>query len=199
MRAWQATVVVAALLPAVAAPAQVLADMGPERIRAALAWGFSAPETDLEQYDLRTDRTWLVNFDTPFLRVAQFSRAMKIQNLPVSEADVSPKLAGPEVHVYAHARMDVSGSRPLPNIDYVVIVRPRPGGLADTVLPTFVQSFVRRVPADEDFMGPTRIARSVKAVFPLRALAAGNEVRLTFEGGAVQSVPITPAVLARVK
>jgi hypothetical protein len=57
---------------------------------------------------------------------------------------------------------------------------------------------VRRVPIDAD-AGPTRIARSVKAVFPLGALAAGNEVRLTFENGTFQTVAITPEALARVR
>jgi hypothetical protein len=180
------------------ARAQVVQDMTPERIREALEWGVSASETELSQYDLRTDKTWLVNFDTPFLRVAQFSRAMKIQNSPATEGDVSPKLAAPEVHLYAHARQTAGGG-PLPNIEYVMVVRPRPDGAAENLLPTSLQSFVRRVPRDEDVGGPTRIARSVKASFPMRALAAGNEVRLTFEGGIVQSIPITAEALGRVR
>lgn len=198
MRHWQAAISLMALLPAAETHAQFVADMSPERVREALAWGLRAPETELDQYQLRTDRSWLVNFDTPFLRVAQLSRAMKIQNAPASEADVSPKVAGPEVHVYAHARMDTGGG-PLPNIDYVVILHPRPGAELETILPSSVQSFVRRVPTDADFMGSTRIARSLKAVFPLRALAAGNSVRITFEGGTAQTILITPELLARVR
>ncbi len=198
MRHWPAAIALMALLPAAPTHAQLVGDMSPDRVREALAWGLRAPETELDQYELRTDRTWLVNFDTPFLRVAQLSRAMKIQNSPASEADVSPKVAGPEVHVYAHARMD-TGRGPVPNIDYVVILHPRPGAPSETILPSSVQSFVRRVPTDADFMGSTRIARSVKAVFPLRALAAGNTVRLTFEGGTAQTFSITPELLARVR
>ena len=75
----------------------------------------------------------------------------------------------------------------------------RAGAASETILPSSVQSFVRRVPTDADFTGSTRVARSVKAVFPLRALAVGNTVRLTFEGGAVQTFPITPDLLARVR
>ena len=197
MRAWQATIVLAALFPTATTRAQGAAELTPDRLHEALEWGLTAPETELEQYPLRTERTWLVNFDTPFLRVAQFSRAMKIQNTPATESDVSPKLAGQELHLYAHARVAAAGG-PLPNIDYVVILRPRPGGAAETILPISVQSFVRRVPIDAD-TGPTRIARSVKAVFPLGALAAGNEVRLTFENGGFQTVTITPEALARVR
>jgi hypothetical protein len=197
VRAWQATIVLAALFSAATTRAQCATEMTPDRMHEALEWGLSAPETDLEQYPLRTERTWLINFDTPFLRVAQFSRAMKIQNTPATDSDVSPKLAGQELHVYAHARVGAGGGA-LPNIDYVVILHPRAGGASETILPTSVQSFVRRVPADAD-AGPTRIARSVKAIFPIGALAAGNEVRLTFENGTFQTATITSEALARVR
>src|SRR5262249_45974551 len=91
-----------------------------DRVREAFQWGLVAPEVDLAQYELRTDRTWLVNFDTPFLRVAQLSRAMKIQNTPFTEADVSPKTSADEVHIYAHARPDAVGGRAtLPNIEFM--------------------------------------------------------------------------------
>lgn len=197
MQAWRAMLVVGTLVPAALVQAQPIGEMGPQRIREAIDWGVSAPESDLEQYPMRTDRTWLVNFDTPFLRVARFSRAMKIQNLPVSEADVSPKLASGEFHLFAHARVD-GGGGVLPNIDYAVIVRPRPGETPETILPSAVQSYLRRVPVAAD-SGPTRIARSIKASFPLRALAAGNEVRLTFEGGGRETITITPDMVARVR
>ena len=197
MQAWRAILVLGTQIPAALVCAQPVCEMGPQRIREAIEWGVSAPESDLEEYPMRTDRTWLVNFDTPFLRVAQFSRAMKIQNTPITEADVSPKLAGGELHLFAHARFDGVGSV-LPNLDYAVIVRPRPGETPETILPTTTQSFLRRVPAEAD-SGPTRIAKSIKAFFPLRALAAGNEVRLTFEGGARETILITPEVVARVR
>jgi hypothetical protein len=205
--AWLALAVAASVVQAEAAaraeppPRGIVREMTGERVREAIAWGESAPEKDLEQYGLKTDRTWLVNFDTPFLRVAQFARAMKIQNQPVTEAEVPAKLVADELHLYAHARIDTSGegSATLPNIEYLMIMKPNPDAPSETILPLAVQSFVRRVPADENFWGPTRIARSVKAVFPLHALVAGNEVRVTFEGGAVESIRIAPEVLARVR
>jgi hypothetical protein len=197
VRAWQATIVLAALFPTATTRAQCATELTPDRLHEALEWGLSAPETELEQYPLRTERTWLINFDTPFLRVAQFSRAMKIQNTPATDSDVSPKLAGQELHIYAHARVGTGGGT-LPNIDYIVILRPHPGGASETIIPVSVQSFIRRVPIDAD-AGPTRIARSVKAVFPLGALAAGNEVRLTFENGTFQTATITAEALARVR
>ncbi len=188
------------MLPAAFASAAAPANLTPERVREAIQWGVSAPESDLAQYEMKTERTWLVNFDTPFLRVAQLARAMKIQNTPLTEADVSPRTTADEVHIYAHARPEGSTVRghALPNIEHVLIVRPREEG-AEPVPPLSVQSFVRRVPMGDDWSGPTRISRSVKAIFPLPALAAGNEVRLIFEGGEMQSVRITPEMLARVR
>ena len=170
-----------------------------ERVREAIQWGLVAPEADLVQYAIRTDRTWLVNFDTPFLRVAQFSRAMKIQNAPVSEGDVSPKIAADEVHVYAHARPEATkGRASLPNIDHLYIVRSR-AGTYEIIQPSNVMSFVRRVPMGDDWSGPPRISRSVKAAFPPAALTPGNEVRVVFESGEVQSIRITEDTLSRVR
>jgi hypothetical protein len=176
--------------------------MTAERVRQAISWGLNAPERDLEQYEIKADRTWVLNFDTPFLRVAQYSRAMKIQNQSISEADLSPKIVADELHVYAHARLDgpSSTSTSLPNIEYIVILKPSPQGAAETILPLSLLSFVRRVPpSDADPWGPTKIAKSVKAAFPLSALAAGNEVRIIFEGGLIQSVTLEAALLARVR
>jgi hypothetical protein len=78
------------------------------------------------------------------------------------------------------------------------IVHPLSEG-SETIQPTSVQSFLRRVPMGEDWSGPTRISRSVKAIFPMRAFVAGNEVRLVFEGGEVQAVKITADVLNKVR
>ncbi|HXB55162.1 MAG TPA: hypothetical protein VN461_10290 [Vicinamibacteria bacterium] len=199
-----ATLVLAAVVSLGKAEARALdgPEMTPERVRQAISWGLSAPERDLEQYEIRADRNWVLNFDTPFLRVAQFSRAMKIQNQPISEADLSPKLVAGELHVYAHAKADssASGSLPLPNIEYIVIMKAAPDGPAETILPTTVLSFIRRVPPSEaDPWGPTKIARSVKATFPLQALAPGNEVRILFEGGLIQTVRLEADLLARVR
>src|SRR5207344_606330 len=65
--------------------------LSPERTREAIQWGLAAPETELAQYELKTERTWLINFDTPFLRVAQLARAMKIQNTPLTADDLSAR------------------------------------------------------------------------------------------------------------
>jgi hypothetical protein len=176
--------------------------LSPERVREAIQWGLAAPEPELAQYEMKTDRTWLVNFDTPFLRVAQLARSMKVQNTPFTAEDVPPRTTADEVHVYAHARPEGATQRgpSLPNIEHVLIVRTREDGAGTEPLsPLSVQSFVRRVPMGDDWSGPTRIARSVKAVFPLHVLAPGNDVRLVFESGETQTVRITAEMLSRVR
>ncbi len=202
-RAVEATLTLALLGAGLASRAAALspAEMTPERIRQAITWGETAPESELEPYTIRADRTWVVNFDTPFLRVARLARAMKIQNQPITEEDISPKVVAHEVHLYAHARLGGASAsgRDLPNIEYVGIARPNPNGPSETIHPISSQSFVRRVPAEGDYSGPARIARSVKAVFPLSALAPGNEVRIVFEGGAIQTVTLGSDLLARLR
>ena len=67
-------------------------------------------------------------------------------------------------------------------------------------MPLSVLSFIRRVPPSEaDPWGPTKIAKSVKATFPLQALAPGNEVRILFEGGVIHSLRLEADLLARVR
>jgi hypothetical protein len=187
---------VVAVLLAAAAAAQPAGLDGVDAVRRALRHGLEAPEAALAQYELKLERNWLVNFDTPFLRVAQYARSMKIQNVLVSDADVPPKLVTAEVHFYAHARYDAQG--PLPNIEYMIVTRQRGDGPAETVMPLSLQAFVRRVP-HEDGDGRTRVARSVRAAFPLHVLAPGYAVRLSFEGGTLESVPITEVALTRVR
>src|SRR5258708_31364814 len=103
---------------------------------------------------------------------------MKIQNQPISEADLSPKLLAGELHVYAHAKVDSSatGSLPLPNIEYIVIMRATPDGPAATILPLSVLSFIRRVPPTEpDLWGPPKTPNTAKATSPLKALPPANQ------------------------
>src|SRR5260370_40418516 len=65
VRHWPAAIALMALLPAAPTHAQLVGDMSPDRVRAALAWGLRAPETELDPCARRTDRTWRVHVDTP--------------------------------------------------------------------------------------------------------------------------------------
>jgi hypothetical protein len=178
-----------------AAPAAALPS---ERVREAIEFGRSATSDQLGQYELKTADTWLVNFDTPFLRIAQLSASLRRSEKTLAEADVPVTFAANEIQVYVHARFH-EDARSLPNVENVMILRPAGNGRSETVLPHDVDRFVRQVPSDKPYWGPARISRSVRASFPADALKAGGELRILFEGGRIETVPIDPAVLARVR
>ena len=189
-------------LTAAGASGDVIRGMSAERIREAIAWGESAPEAALEQYDLHQERSFVVNFDTPFLRVAQLARAMKIQNSPLEAGDVSPKTTSDTLTVYVHARFDPAARTEdsFPEVEYLSISRPGPSNApAQVIAPTAFQSFLRRVPTSADYDGPARLAHSAKAVFPLSALSTEGQLKIRFQGGATQVVKLDPALLARVR
>ena len=200
MRHFWSLVLVAALAPA-GAGADIVRSMNPERIREAIQWGLTASDAELGQFDAHTENTWLVNFDTPFLRVAQLAHTMKLQNLPVSDTDISPKLTDDAVHLYVHARLDLGEAKEsLPNIEYVILTRPgRSDGPVVIVQPTSLQSFVRRVPVADDYDGPTRIAKSVKATFPLSAFGPDSQIRVTFQDGRVRTVKLDPQLFSHLR
>lgn len=186
------------LLGAVTARAEIVRGMSDERIREAIAFGRSAA-SELEQYDLVRERAYVVNFDTPFLRVAQLARALQAQNSALLEDAVSPKVTAAVVNLYVHARYAEGQSEAYPEVEQLVISRPREGQPPELVMPTSFQSYVRRVPVAANYDGPARLARSVKAVFPVDALSAGAELRIRFLGGATQVVRLAPEYLSGVR
>jgi hypothetical protein len=169
-----------------------------QRVREAIAFGRSA-SSEIEQYLLLQAGSYVVNFDTPFLRVAQLAHAMKQQNASLDETAVSPKLTSEVANVYVHARHEARAAGGFLEVEQVAIARPRQGGPPELVTPVFIQSFVRRVPVPDTYDGPTLLARSVKAVFPLRALVPGAEVRIRFVGGGTQVVKLEADRLAQVR
>jgi hypothetical protein len=175
-----------------------LATLAPEKVRAAIEWGRAAGEDEIKQYQLKTTDTWSADFDTPFLRVAQLSAAMTRRGKVLTESEVPDKFVSDELHVYLHARQADATPTPLPNFEYVMLVRPAGEGRIETVLPTSVDRFVRQVPIP-GYYGPARVARSVRASFPPSALVAGGELRVVLQGGRVETIPIEAALLARIR
>ena len=199
------TALIAFALTAVTASvgrADVVHGMGAEKIREAIAWGESAPEAALDQYDLHQERSFVVNFDTPFLRVAQLARAMKIQNAPIDPGDVSPKTTADTLTIYVHARFDPAARAEdsFPEVEYLSISRPGPGDApAQVIAPTSFQTYLRRVPTSPDYDGPARLSHSAKGVFPLSALTSEGQLKIRFHGGATQVIKLDPTLLARVR
>jgi hypothetical protein len=195
MSTWVNLFLAASTLGATAAASTALPSA---RVREAIEFGRSAPSDQLGQYELKTADTWLVNFDTPFLRIAQLSASLRKSEKTLAEADVPITFSANEIQIYVHARFQ-ENARSMPNVEYVTILRPAGNGRSETVLPRDVDRFVRQVPSDKPYWGPARISKSVRASFPADALQAGGELRILFEGGRIESVTIDPALLARVR
>ena len=157
-----------------AAHAERLGTLDPERIREAIAFGESAPESDLAQYELERDQGYVINCDTPFLRVAQLARAMKTSDASLDDERVSPRLAAEVIHLYVHQRAEaVDGPRP----------RVESVSLEGT--PLSLQA--------------VRPSRSVKAVIPMSALVLDAWLTIRFEDGTTRQVRINPDWLSRLR
>jgi len=68
------------------------------------------------------------------------------------------------------------------------------------VIPPVASSrYVRRVPTPDAAGTPARIARSMKAVFPIRLFVPGNKIRVTFDDGATETVLLDARLFAGVR
>jgi len=180
------------------AGASPVLEMTPEHIREAIEHGRSSGEKDLAQYPLHSEESWHANFDTPFLRIAQLSAAMRKADKLLAEGDVPKDFAAGQVHVYVHAKDD--RERSTRNVSYVALVEPGAEGHVESVIPPVASSrYVRRVPTPDASGTPARIARSMKAVFPIRLFVPGNKIRVTFDDGATETVLLDARLFAGVR
>lgn len=186
------------LLAAAPARAEAPRSMSTEHIREAIAFGEIAVG-ELEAYDLIRRPAFVVNCDTPFLRVARLARSVKAQNGSLSEADLPSASTAEVVHVYVHARYEAGSPKEFPEVEQVVLAKPNPDGTTRFLMPSSYQSFLRRVPVADDYEGPTRLARSAMIVFPLHAFSAGTELRIRFQGGYTEALKLDEARLAQVR
>ena len=169
-----------------------------DKVRAAIEWGRRASEAELKQYELKTAANWQVDFDTPFLRVAQLAAALERSGKVLMESDVPEKFLVDELHVYVHARQAEGSSTALPNFEYVMVTRPAANGRSESVLPTALDRFVRQVPIP-GYYGPARVAQSVRASFPIKTLVPSGELRMILHDNNIESIPIEATALTRVR
>lgn len=173
-------------------------EMTPERVGQAIDYGRSANESALGQYPLHSEESWQANFDTPFLRIAQLSAALRRADKPMAASDVPSGFATGQVHVYVHARD--TGTRAPRSVARISLVEPGGEGRVENVLPpVYSSTYVRRVPLPEASASPARIARSVKAVFPVRLFVPGNKIRVSFDDGATETVALEARLFAGVR
>jgi hypothetical protein len=173
-------------------------EMTPQRVSEAIDYGRNGSEALLAQYPLHSEESWHANFDTPFLRIAQLSAALRRAEKPMAASDVPSGYATGQVHVYVHAKD--TGARAPRSVARVSLVEPgREGHVENVIPPVYSSSYVRRVPLPEASASPARIARSVKAVFPIRLFVPGNKVRITFDDGASETVALDAKLFAGVR
>jgi hypothetical protein len=183
-----------------AAPAAPVKSSKPPRlsvdqVREAIQWGATATDNELQQYVLKTEPTWMVNFDTPYLRVAQLSHAWKKQGRRIKDTDVPPGVIEPQVHVYALARQQPGVTEKVKSLRHLTIRTP---GAHEWVQPSSVQTNLSRTRNRNDF-SPAKIARSVQASFSVRDFSAGNELRVEFEDGTSERVVLSRDILAKAR
>jgi len=169
----------------------------PERVKAAIEFGRRANDEQLQQYRLADTEGWEVNFDTPFLRVAQLAAALRKEGKPLLPDQVPERLVRDEVNVYVHARYRQGVA--VPNVDHVSVVRPAADGRTEQVPARALDRFVRQVPRGPGYFGPARVAGSVRAAFPAAAFVPGAQLRILFADRSVQTVTLDAAKLAKVR
>jgi hypothetical protein len=191
-----AATLAASLAGAGAGRAEIKARLNDAEIREALDWGRLARPDQLKQYVVKVAPTWTLNFDTPFLRVAQFSSQWKKLGRSISERDVPPGVSQGGLHVYALAVLQPTATEAQPkSISHVTIRRP---GAIEVVQPVSLETNINRARLRDDFR-PAGLAQSVHAVFQPRDFVAGHVIRIEFRDGGTESVPLTTDVLAGVR
>jgi hypothetical protein len=148
--------------------------LDPERIREAIAFGEKALGSELTQYELERDHGYVINCDTPFLRVAQLAQAMKASDTSLDDERVSPRLASEVIHLYVHRQPEVVDG-PRSQVQSV--------SLEGTVLS----------------LQAVRASRSVKAVIPMSALAPDTWLTIRFEDGTKRRVRINEEWLSNLR
>jgi len=186
---------IAAALVAAGSPSWAAAPLSPERLQEAIDWGHAASDHEVQQYLLKVAPAWTLNFDTPFLRVAQMARAWAKRGRQLKLGDVPDSIVKPEVYVYALALQQPTATIEVKSITDVVIRKP---GAMESVSPIQSRSNLNRARGRNDFR-PAKIARSVEATFASRDFAVGNEIRISFEDGSHDTVVLTRAALAAVR
>lgn len=186
------------LLLAGGAWATPIRTMTPDGVREAIEYGRSAGEMALAQYPLHEEESWHANFDTPFLRIAQLSAAMRKAEKPLAEDEVPAEFSSGQVNVYVHAKDD--RARAPRSVSSVTLVEPGQDGHVENVIsPVSSSRYVRRVPLPQASVSPARIARSVKAVFPAKLFVPGNKLRVMFEDGTMAVVVLEAKLFAGVR
>lgn len=188
MKACGRTLVVAMTLAIVGtAQAQVLRDMTPDRIREAIAVGTKSKE--LSPYRIQEKARWswpplIAVYTTPFLRVALAANTAKKQYRAFTEADVTPEMTAPEIHVYATSKS--LGGTGVANVVTVVLLPHGNKNSQQAIQPLRITAASEQYKNLFGFIGE---GQGMLAVFPLDVWTEDKDVHVVFDAGIPNSNP----------
>jgi hypothetical protein len=173
--ALSASLIAVCWLWTVAAEAQVVAEMTPDLVKAAIA------DTKADGcYDLKKG---FACFTTPYSRVAFAAREARKKYAPFTELQVTPEMVAPVVEVMAWPQNSfVFGSGktgPPISVSRIVIMPAKGKDPSQAIQPS------EQVDLDRSYsnlLGATWEARGILARFPLAVVSVGNEVRVVYDG-----------------
>jgi len=164
------------------AKAQVVTEMTQERIREAITWGSSQKNVDFPEIMSRSGWSWKSEkprwsfYSTPFLRVASAAHSAKKKYKNFTEADVTPEMLAPELHIYGLAVP--LGGMDIANVEAIVITKVKEKNRESAIQPVRTEP----LPADyQNLFGAKTEGRSMLAVFPLSLLREGHEVHIVYD------------------
>lgn len=177
--ALSASLIAACCLWTVSAGAQIVVEMTPETIKAAIA-------------DTKNDGCYELHkgfacFTTPYSRVAQAAKAAKKKYQPLTEGDITPGMIAPIVEVLAWPQPSFVYGRgrngPPIDVSAVVVLPAKSKDASAAIQPTEKGDLDSHY---QNLLGATWEAKGIVAKFPLSVLTAENEVRIVYDGKGCQ-------------
>jgi len=198
------------------APAGPIVPMSSDGIRAAIAFGAVAADSDFRQYLGRarfprakeSDRkarvapeeflySPAVSITTAFRRVAVLSMGATRQYKNLSESDVSDAVVSATVTVAAEPFLKGTDiGSPIVNVSHIVVAREGSSEPGSVVQPLSVEKTSK---SWQNALGATRTGEGVTATFAPEVFRQGHELRIVTTDGREAVVPFDVAWLARLR
>lgn len=157
--------------------AQVVTEMTPELVKAAIAAGGESC------YRIKTkvmmDARPAACIGTPYSRVAGAAGEARKKYQPFAEADVTPEMLAPQVTVAVFPQNRLYNKGGMVSVEAVVVMPAKSKDRAAAILPT------QQAQLDEKYQnlyGAQFEARGMMATFPLSVLDEKNELRIVYDG-----------------
>lgn len=155
--------------------AQVVTEMTPDTIKAAIA--------DTKHDGCYELRKGFACFTTPYSRVAFAAREAKRRDEPFTALQVTPEMVAPVVEILALPQSSyIMGSGrvgPLIGVKRIVVMPAKVKDPSQAIQPSEQVELDQRY---SDLLGSSWEAMGILARFPLAVVSVGNEVRVVYDG-----------------